>query len=468
MLLTTAAVLALPLQPALAQGINLSTGPTGNVTAPQTAPGTWSVKVGWNAADTIGFDGGAVVLQTPYLNAGGAFTATAYPSLADLQGSRLAQTTGYAAPGAIPPLPADYAQAGPIWSFGGLGIAPPGNPGSYTLAIRYSLPQGVPNPARLSIWALMPLNTFAVPAQAFWLPIGGTASGGAVTTTILPTETADLPGFDYRKAFNLRHDALGFAVLAYTGSYTDLQGYAWAKNTIDAVEAAGVMHGTGNGQFDPGGVVTRAQAATMYLGLAGGFPSDTNPVNSYGVPSVVATGGPMNMSDRDACPPPVGMGSVPGTPIENAGGVVVGYVPPCERTNWTPLPANTWYTPYVQGAVADHVMAGVGTIITAKGDGAVVFDPGAPMTKAQAVAALMQVYGMDVGPSHLPPPQATPAFADNAAIPSWAAKAVGEAVALGIVTGGPNGNFHPNAPVTRVEMAVMMAKMLALPHVGMR
>lgn len=430
------AVLALPLQPALAA---TSVGPN------------------WQSPGTYTIGNGNVVINTQAENYGPQWSANGYSSLAEV---------GAANRGAppFPPLPAGYVQASQYWQIygGGLEATAPGAPIT-GISITYQLPVGVTNPERLSIWEAYYTTTLSMQSIWIWLPLGGTQGGGMVTTTL------DMQGRFFnglRKPGTQFASGSVFVALASPAQYTDLQGYTWAKNAIDAVGASNIMHGVGNGQFDPGGTVTRAQAAAVFLAAVGGGPTDSNPVDSYGVPSVVATGGPFDLIDQYACPPPAGTNTPPGTPIENANGVVTGYIPSCEHTNWTPLPANAWYTPYVQATVADHVMAGVGTIVATKGLGTIVFDPNASMTRAQAAVVLMQVYGMDTG-NALPTP--TPlTFADKAAIPSWAANAVGEAAGLGIVTGDPNGNFDPNAPVTRAELAVMVAKMMALPGVGIR
>src|SRR5690606_21782345 len=51
-----------------------------------------------------------------------------------------------------------------------------------------------------------------------------------------------------------------------------------------------------------------------------------------------------------------------------------------------------------------------------------------------------------------------PAFADGEQIDEWARQAIGSAAAAGIVSGYEDGTFRPGAPVTRVEMAVMIAR----------
>jgi len=53
-------------------------------------------------------------------------------------------------------------------------------------------------------------------------------------------------------------------------------------------------------------------------------------------------------------------------------------------------------------------------------------------------------------------------FADEDRIGAWAKDSVAVAVLLGIVNGYPDGSFRPDAPITRAEMAVMIARALGM------
>lgn len=54
-------------------------------------------------------------------------------------------------------------------------------------------------------------------------------------------------------------------------------------------------------------------------------------------------------------------------------------------------------------------------------------------------------------------------FADTDKIASWAKKAVAQAASLGIIKGYDDGSFHPDAEITRAEMAAMIAKAMGQP-----
>ncbi len=51
------------------------------------------------------------------------------------------------------------------------------------------------------------------------------------------------------------------------------------------------------------------------------------------------------------------------------------------------------------------------------------------------------------------------AYKDQASIPEWAKDAVEKATEKGWMKGDPDGNFRPNAPITRAEMAVILSRL---------
>ncbi|WP_314588585.1 S-layer homology domain-containing protein [Paenibacillus terrigena] len=54
------------------------------------------------------------------------------------------------------------------------------------------------------------------------------------------------------------------------------------------------------------------------------------------------------------------------------------------------------------------------------------------------------------------------AFADQSSIPAWASEAVAQAVELGLIQGYADQRFMPNQPISRAEMATMVARALKL------
>lgn len=83
------------------------------------------------------------------------------------------------------------------------------------------------------------------------------------------------------------------------------------------------------------------------------------------------------------------------------------------------------------------------------------FQPGTPATRVEVVATLLEAMGLgdqarDLAGSAL-------GFHDAEAVPAWARGYVALAVELGILT-GDGGNLRPNQPVTRSEMAALLAR----------
>ncbi|WP_010496568.1 OmpL47-type beta-barrel domain-containing protein, partial [Paenibacillus elgii] len=83
------------------------------------------------------------------------------------------------------------------------------------------------------------------------------------------------------------------------------------------------------------------------------------------------------------------------------------------------------------------------------------FRPNDPVTRVQFIAMLVRAKGFDKSGTTAP---ASEAFADQEAIPSWAAEAVSMAAQRGIVDGYEDGSFRPDAQVTRAEMTAMTAR----------
>jgi hypothetical protein len=83
------------------------------------------------------------------------------------------------------------------------------------------------------------------------------------------------------------------------------------------------------------------------------------------------------------------------------------------------------------------------------------FRPANTVVRAELVAALARLRGIRVTP------EAKPAFKDAAAIAPWAWAAVAAAQREGLVAGYPDGTFRPAQPVSRAELATLLARLLA-------
>ncbi|MNW54404.1 Endo-1,4-beta-xylanase A precursor [compost metagenome] len=96
-------------------------------------------------------------------------------------------------------------------------------------------------------------------------------------------------------------------------------------------------------------------------------------------------------------------------------------------------------------------------IITGYPDG--TFSPGKNVTRAEFSVMLMNALNSQKAGAEL-------VFSDTTEIGSWAKWAVSQAVQEGILSGYPDDTFRPNANITRVEMAMMVANALKVPTTG--
>ncbi|MCY9660916.1 cadherin-like beta sandwich domain-containing protein [Paenibacillus chondroitinus] len=78
------------------------------------------------------------------------------------------------------------------------------------------------------------------------------------------------------------------------------------------------------------------------------------------------------------------------------------------------------------------------------------FKPDSTVTRAEFAVMLMNALKLQGEGAQL-------TFTDNAKIGAWAQQAIGKAVKAGIIHGYEDGSFRPDAPITRAEMAVIIA-----------
>ncbi|MGQ9532959.1 MAG: S-layer homology domain-containing protein [Desulfotomaculales bacterium] len=134
--------------------------------------------------------------------------------------------------------------------------------------------------------------------------------------------------------------------------------------------------------------------------------------------------------------------------VLRAKGFATGTLVLAERTR----PVPTWRD--LRGHWAEATvrqLAGQG-VIAGFPDG--TFGPQQPLTRAQVVTLLARAFNW-------PPAEAVPEFRDR--VPDWAAEPVAAAVAMGVVKGYEDGTFGADRPVTRAELAVLLARVLPLP-----
>ncbi|NPV90688.1 MAG: S8 family serine peptidase [Firmicutes bacterium] len=84
------------------------------------------------------------------------------------------------------------------------------------------------------------------------------------------------------------------------------------------------------------------------------------------------------------------------------------------------------------------------------------FNPQRMVTRAEAVSLLVRLSGWEVDDND------RPEFSDASTFPAWAAASIATAQKHGLVKGYADGSFHPDAPVNRAEVAVMVDNYLKL------
>ena len=122
-----------------------------------------------------------------------------------------------------------------------------------------------------------------------------------------------------------------------------------------------------------------------------------------------------------------------GTLLLSAGAYVIRYVD---------VPATAWYAPYVEYATVNKLMSGIGNRC---------FSPDTVLTRGMFVTVLGQLAQIDE--------DAYPGTSFNdVEIGRWYAPFVEWAAQHDVVSGTGNGRFEPNAPITREQMASIVAR----------
>lgn len=122
-----------------------------------------------------------------------------------------------------------------------------------------------------------------------------------------------------------------------------------------------------------------------------------------------------------------------GTLLLSAGAYVTRYVD---------VPTTAWYAPYVEYATVNKLMSGIGNRC---------FSPDTVLTRGMFVTVLGQLAQIDE--------DAYPGTSFNdVEIGRWYAPFVEWAAQHDVVSGTGNGRFEPNAPITREQMASIVAR----------
>jgi hypothetical protein len=193
--------------------------------------------------------------------------------------------------------------------------------------------------------------------------------------------------------------------LTLYGTFADIAYGYWAEDFVLRLYSAGITGGCGTGPlaYCPETAVTRAQMAVFLLrGIHG---------SSY-------------------APPPVGA-----------------------DTGFVDVAADYWSGTWIKQLAAEGITGGCALTPS-------MYCPELAVTRDQmAVFLLRAKYGAAYTP---PSPGMTTGFSD---VPTnyWAAPWITQLVAEGITSGCGNGNYCPQNPVTRAQMAVFLVKTFGLP-----
>lgn len=184
-------------------------------------------------------------------------------------------------------------------------------------------------------------------------------------------------------------------------TFADVPTTHWARDFVESLYAAAITAGCGNGNFCPGERVTRSQMAVFLL---------------------------RGMHSSSYSPPAVG-GS----------------------TGFGDVPTNYWAAAWIKQLAVEGITAGCGS-----GD----YCPEYPVTRSQmAVFLLRSKYGSGYSP---PAVGNSTGFGD---VPAnyWAGAWIKQLAAEGITAGCGNGNYCPETPVSREQMAVFLVRTFDLP-----
>ena len=184
-----------------------------------------------------------------------------------------------------------------------------------------------------------------------------------------------------------------------SASFLDVPTSYWSWSWIERIYAAGITAGCGNSNYCPDATVTRAQMAVFLL-----------------------------------------KGKHGGS-----------YVPPAATgTLFTDVPASNPFAKWIEQLANESITAGCG-------NGS--YCPDAAVTRAQmAVFLLKSKHGL----GYVPPAATGTLFTDVPASDPFA-KWIEQLANEGISAGCGNGNFCPEVPVTRAQMAVFLVKAFNLP-----
>jgi len=242
--------------------------------------------------------------------------------------------------------------------------------------------------------------------------LGPLASNGGPTQTmaLLPSSSAidvgtdaGCPATDQRGVTRPQGSHCDIGAYEKQSTFGDVPFDYWAGTFIERLYAAGITSGCSLSplQFCPEATVTRAQMAVFLLrGIHG-----------------------------------------------------AGYVPPAvgAGTGFGDVPTDYWAAAFIKQLAAEGITLGCGG-----GN----YCPEAPVTRAQMAVFLLR---SKHGAGYVPPAVGAGTGFGDVPPDYWAATFIKQLVTEGITVGCGNGNYCPEAPVSRAEMAVFLVRTFNLP-----
>ena len=128
------------------------------------------------------------------------------------------------------------------------------------------------------------------------------------------------------------------------------------------------------------------------------------------------------------------------------------YTPPAATGIFSDVPMTYWAVNWIEQLYNEGITSGCGT-------SPLVYCPEYPATRAQMVVFLLRA---EHGFTYSPPAANGTIFGD-VPVDYWAKSWIEQMVAEGITTGCSNGNYFPEVPVTRAQMADFLVRGFNLP-----
>ena len=209
---------------------------------------------------------------------------------------------------------------------------------------------------------------------------------------------------------------MSVSMSAYSADFRDTKGH-WAEHTINRLANMGIVNGISASEFNPDGIVTRAEYLKMMMNLAG-----------------IAT-----VPARD------------GDCLE--------------------VKSDEWYADYLQsaldkGLIPKEMIASYKVSIQTEDESATVHYSGAfngelPIEREQMAALTMHLHQYSLNADNVKIMSTSDiTFTDIDAISVWAQPSVKLAVAYGFIEGMDDGSFQPRETATRAQAVTLLGRII--------